>query len=218
MTGIDRPRRLLAIGLAALAGYVDAVGFLSADSYFVSFMSGNTTRLGVDLATNLARAVIPAVLILGFVVGVSGGAVLALRAGRWRKPAVVGTVAALLTGAAAMRQLHAVEPALALMVLAMGALNNTFQRQGEVTVGLTYMTGALVKFGQGLGAALCGEGRAGWWGYGLLWLGLALGAIGGAFAFVRLGALALWLAASWALVATAAAWRLARREIAQSET
>lgn len=38
--------RTLAVAAAALAGYVDAVGFLSADRYFVLFMSGNTTRLG----------------------------------------------------------------------------------------------------------------------------------------------------------------------------
>lgn len=215
MKDIDRPRRLLAISLAALAGYVDAVGFLSADSYFVSFMSGNTTRLGVDLVSQPHRAVIPALLILGFVLGVTGGAVLAIRAGYWRKPVVVGLVATLLLGAAALREMGAVEPAVALMVLAMGTLNNTFQRQGEVSVGLTYMTGALVKFGQGLGAALCGVARPGWWGYGLLWLGLALGAIGGAFAFVRLGSLALWLAGSWALLSTLAAWWLTRREPVQ---
>jgi hypothetical protein len=45
------------------------------------------------------------------------------------------------------------------MVLAMGAVNNAFQRGGEIAVGLTYMTGAPVRLGQGIGAALMGERR-----------------------------------------------------------
>ena len=66
MNAIDQSRRRLAIAAAALAGFVDAVGFLSANSYFVSFMSGNTTRLGVDLVTSPTTALVPALLIAGF--------------------------------------------------------------------------------------------------------------------------------------------------------
>ncbi|OYX90330.1 MAG: DUF1275 family protein, partial [Novosphingobium sp. 35-62-5] len=76
MIQYDRPRRLFAIALAAMAGFIDAVGFLSADGYFVSFMSGNSTRLGVSLGTDPARAAMPAVLIAGFLGGVTGGALL----------------------------------------------------------------------------------------------------------------------------------------------
>ncbi|MDM8353607.1 DUF1275 family protein, partial [Brevundimonas diminuta] len=36
--------------LAGLAGYVDSLGFLHLGGVFVSFMSGNTTRLAVNLA------------------------------------------------------------------------------------------------------------------------------------------------------------------------
>ena len=48
----DHPRRdqLIAAALAALAGYVDAVGFIASGGLFVSFMSGNSTRLGIGLA------------------------------------------------------------------------------------------------------------------------------------------------------------------------
>ena len=59
---------------AALAGYVDAAGFLSANRYFVSFMSGNTTRLGVALGTSPHDAIVPALLIGGFIAGVTAGA------------------------------------------------------------------------------------------------------------------------------------------------
>ncbi|OZA59493.1 MAG: DUF1275 family protein, partial [Sphingomonadales bacterium 39-62-4] len=150
MIQYDRPRRLFAIALAAMAGFIDAVGFLSADGYFVSFMSGNSTRLGVSLGTDPARAAMPAVLIAGFLGGVTGGALLSRWAGTLRKPVVLAFVALMLLAAACGRMLGLPVLLLGGMVVAMGALNNTFQRGGEVSVGLTYMTGALVKLGQGL--------------------------------------------------------------------
>ena len=210
MQSIDRSRRRLAIMAAALAGYVDAIGFLSADRYFVSFMSGNTTRLGVDLITAPHRALLPGGLIAGFVLGVFGGALLAAWAGNWRKPAVLALVAALLAGAAGagLEQWHLGQ--LTLLVLAMGALNNTFQREGEVSVGLTYMTGALVRLAQGLAARLAGTGGSGWASWLLLWLGLALGAVAGALAALNWPLAALWVAALWASLLAVLAWRMVR--------
>jgi uncharacterized membrane protein YoaK (UPF0700 family) len=198
MNSIDRSRRQLAIAAAVLAGYVDAIGFLSANSYFVSFMSGNTTRLGVDLVTAPRTAIIPALLIAGFVVGVFGGAVVAARAGAKRKFAVLALVAALLAIGALGVWSGNPATALAFLVLAMGALNNTFQKDGEVSVGLTYMTGALVRFAQGLAAKAMGAGGKSWDGWLKLWLGLALGAVAGAYSMLTWPDLALWLAAVWA--------------------
>ena len=87
--------------------------------------------------------------------------------------------------------------------MAMGLANNVFARDGEVTVGVTYMTGALVRFGQGVAARLAGEPLASTRGYGLLWGALALGAATGgglclnapvwAAGTAALAALALWL-------------------------
>jgi uncharacterized membrane protein YoaK (UPF0700 family) len=94
-------------------------------------------------------------------------------------------------------------------VLAMGALNNTFQKDGEVSVGLTYMTGALVRLGQGLAAKALGSGGKGWEGWLLLWLGLALGAVAGAYALTQWPQQALWLAAGWALALASFARRIA---------
>ncbi|MBN8483703.1 MAG: DUF1275 family protein [Sphingomonadales bacterium] len=209
MNSIDRSRRRLAVAAAALAGYVDAAGFLSANSYFVSFMSGNTTRLGVDLATSPAAAAVPALLILGFVTGVFGGALLAAWAGTQRKFAVLALVALLLGGAALAGVAKHTAVFLSLLVLAMGALNNTFQRDGEVSVGLTYMTGALVRFAQGLAARVLGRRETGWLGWLMLWLGLALGAVAGATVWLSRPDLALWLAAAWAAGLALAARRLA---------
>ena len=70
MIHLDRRTRLFAIGLSAVAGYADAVGFLSTGGYFVAFMSGNTTRLAVALASGSGAWRIALALILGFVGGV----------------------------------------------------------------------------------------------------------------------------------------------------
>jgi len=198
MDRLRRTHRRFAIALAAMAGFVDAAGFLSADGYFVSFMSGNSTRLGVALGTGWRHAAMPALLILGFVTGVTLGALVALRAGARRKVAVLALVAAALLLAAGARVAGQPGAMLAGLVLAMGALNNTFLRDGEVAVGLTYMTGALVKLGQGLAQRLAGRREANWQGWALLWGGLMAGAVLGALAQTRAPAACLWIAAGWA--------------------
>ena len=208
MNRLDRTRRVFAIALAGLAGFVDAAGFLSADGYFVSFMSGNTTRLAVDLATHSARAIIPALLIAGFVLGVASGGVVSAKAGRRRKPAVLGLVALFLLMAALLRQTGVTGLAVGALVLAMGALNNTFQRGGEVAVGLTYMTGALVRMGQGLAGVVLKDPKVDWRSFMGLWLGLMTGAVGGALAWSRWEAGCLWLAVGWAVLMAALAFRL----------
>jgi uncharacterized membrane protein YoaK (UPF0700 family) len=211
MNRFDRPRQALAIVIAALAGFVDAQGFLSADRYFVSFMSGNTTRLAVEIATNPAQALAPALLIAGFVTGVALGSIMAAMAGARRKPMLLLLVTCLLLAAALSRLLGSVSGSLAAMVLAMGVVNNTFQRDGEVAVGLTYMTGTLVKLGQALGATLMGKRQTGTAAYLMLWFGLLGGAVAGALLFTNLGAAALWLTALLAAVLAGCAWRIEAR-------
>ncbi len=196
MIQLDLPRRYLALALAGLAGWVDAIGFLSANGYFVSFMSGNSTRLGVALAIHPAEALVPAGLILGFLAGVIGGALIALRAGRHRKPAVLALVSVLLVASALARALAAGHAMVLALVLAMGALNNTFQRGGEVSVGVTYMTGALVRLGQGCALLLAGKAEPGWGVWGNLWAGLLCGAVLGAFLQQQLPNSCLWIAAA----------------------
>ncbi len=190
---IDYGRRhiALAIALACLAGYVDATGFLATGGLFVSFMSGNSTRLGVTLsaATFATAGLILGVLCL-FVLGVIAGT-LASRAKR-RKPAVLLLVTACLLGAAICYGLNQTHAATALMVVAMGAENTVFQRDGGVSIGLTYMTGTLVKLGQQLAGMLNGGPRNTWGPYALHWLGLVTGATLGALAHDRLLSFSLW--------------------------
>lgn len=175
----DPARQRLALGLAGLAGLVDATGFVVAGGYFTSFMSGNTTRMGVELAQRPVLALAPLGLIGCFLAGVVGGAVIGRRAGGRRKRVLLGIVAALLGTGTGLLAAGFPIPFLGAAALAMGLANNVFVRDGEVTVGVTYMTGALVRFGQGIAARLERQPLASTRGYGWLWSALALGAASG---------------------------------------
>lgn len=64
MRGLERHERTLAVLLSALAGYVDSLGFLQLGGLFVSFMSGNSTRLAVGISHGDWKTVGTAGLIL----------------------------------------------------------------------------------------------------------------------------------------------------------
>lgn len=200
MKSFDRHDRLLAIGLSALAGYVDAIGFLATGGFFVSFMSGNSTRLGVGIAELSANAAVAAMLIGSFLIGVIAGS-LVERSAKSRHRAVVPLLlAALLAGAALLGDFRQLWPAAILMAAAMGVENIFFAEGTDVRIGLTYMTGRLVKIGQLLAAAIAGEDRWGWIPHLLLWSGLLGGGAAGAVAFMAIGSDALWVAAAAALL------------------
>lgn len=198
----DPARQRLALGLAGLAGLVDATGFVVAGGYFTSFMSGNTTRMGVELVERPALALAPLGLIGCFLAGVVLGALAGRRFAGRHKRVLLGMVAGVLGTDAGLLAVGQPIPFLALSALAMGLANNVFVRDGEVTVGVTYMTGALVRFGQGIAARLAGQPLPATRGYGLLWSALALGAaVGGGLCLVTplaaagagsAAALALW--------------------------
>jgi uncharacterized membrane protein YoaK (UPF0700 family) len=196
----DRNLRGFAISLAVLGGYVDALGFLKLGGFFVSFMSGNSTRLGVGLAHGPADAAIALGLIAFFVVGVISGT-LTGRIWRTRRgPAVLCLVALLLATAADADLFGNHWYAVFAMAAAMGAENAVFERDGEVSIGVTYMTGTLVKLGQRICDALQGGDRLSWVWYLLLWLGLVVGATLGTCVYPRLGLQGLWIAAAVAFV------------------
>ena len=188
-----------------MAGYVDAIGFIKLGGFFVSFMSGNSTRIGVGLAEGSANALVAAGLVAAFVSGVAAGSLVGHWAGGRRRPAVLILVCGLLARGASLGGVGAGPWAGTAMALAMGAENAVFAEKGEVSIGLTYMTGTLVKLGQRIAQALMGGDRLGWAPYAGLWLGLLLGGLGGALAYRQWGLGALWIAvaATAALAATA---------------
>lgn len=211
MIRYDRKFRALALGFAALAGFVDAIGFLQSGGLFVSFMSGNSTRLAIGMVDaariGLAAAGLIALFVGGVVLNVLFGArVTAVH----RKVAAAGLVAALLAAAAIAQSLGGRMAAVALLALAMGASNAIFQRDGDVSIGVTYMTGTLVKLGHRIAGALGGEERTAWAPYLLLWLALVLGGIAGAAGALWSATASLWLAAAFAFALTGIVQRLTK--------
>ncbi len=202
-----RRAHFLAFALAMLAGFVDVLGFLKLGGLFVAFMSGNSTRLAVGLATQSGVAAIAAMLIGCFVVGVIAGSLISSVApdGK-RKAAVLAAVAVMLIAAATLERLTSGNAVVVAMAVAMGCANTVFQRDGEVSIGVTYMTGTLVKLGQRISDALRGGNRTAWMPYLLLWLALMAGALAGAASYAAIGLTSLWIAAAWAAALSITAW------------
>jgi uncharacterized membrane protein YoaK (UPF0700 family) len=180
---------LLAVLLAALAGMVDAIGYIRLQHLFVSFMSGNSTQFAVEAGRGrFAEAEPILVLIAVFVAGAAGGQLSAHATGHRHLTAVLAMVAVLL----ALSALFDTAPLP--MVFAMGALNAAMHRAGDVSVSLTYVTGTLVKFGQGLGDVVAGRARGWVWAeQALPWIGLLAGGLIAAAAKERIGAVVDWL-------------------------
>jgi uncharacterized membrane protein YoaK (UPF0700 family) len=190
----------LACALSALAGYIDGIGYLHLGGLFVSFMSGNSTRLGVSLAAGQWMPALGAfVLIVLFVAGAAAGSLIVLGHGRHRQPALLLVEALLLAAAALVYVLGWPQAAVAPIVLAMGLENAVFQIDGGGGLGLTYVTGALVKAGQLIAAALTGGARLAWLPYILLWIALVGGGVVGAAAYHWINLAAIWFAAAFAL-------------------
>lgn len=174
---------LLALAIVALAGYVDAVTFRQFGGIYVSFMSGNTTALGVAAAeSNWAQAGLLAMVILLFVLGVAVGTWLHRRGGSRPAARILLLIGALLA-------LGVVAPLpLGLLALSMGLLNAAVHQSSPSPLSLTYVTGSLVKVGVGLAARFSGQPwPVGWGAQALSWLALALGALAGGLLWPLLG-------------------------------
>jgi uncharacterized membrane protein YoaK (UPF0700 family) len=188
----------LACALSALAGYVDGIGYLQLGGLFVSFMSGNSTRMGVAIAHAHWQTAAQALgLIALFVIGAAVGSLIVLRA--HRQPLVLLAEAVLLAAAALAYTFGQPGLAIAAIVLAMGLENAVFQIEGGAGLGLTYVTGALVKVGQLMAQALTGGARWAWTPNLLLWAALVAGSVLGALAYAWINLAAIWFAAAAAL-------------------
>ena len=193
----------LACALSAVAGYVDGIGYLQLGGLFVSFMSGNSTRLGVSLAAQDWTGAVQALeLIALFVAGAAAGSLIVLGRGRYCQALVLLGEAVLLTCAARAYRFAWPNLAIVAIVLAMGLENAVFQLRGG-GLGLTYVTGALVKVGQLAAAALTGGPRWQWAPNLLLWAALVLGSVGGALAYHWINLASIWFAAGVTLALSA---------------
>lgn len=183
----------LVASLSVLAGMTDAIGFMATGD-FVSFMSGNTTRLAVAISdADLALVLHLVLLVLTFIAGNALGIVIS-RLGRRRALPLLLCIAVLL-GVAAAWPFEERLPALLAAIVAMGMLNAAVEEVNGLPVGLTYVTGALSRFGRGLGRWLLGERRNGWRVQLVPWTGMFAGAVLGAILEHHFGLKALFASA-----------------------
>ncbi|CUX27670.1 MULTISPECIES: YoaK family protein [Agrobacterium] len=203
----------LVAAISFIAGMTDAVGLhISGD--FVSFMTGNTTRAAVSAQAGLySHAAKLLFAIVAFVAGNAGGIVVAHKFERRIFAVLLGVgslvaVAALLRGDAfALAQFY-------LVVFAMGMVNAAVEHIEGLPIGLTYVTGALSRFGRGIGRFLLGD-RSFDWGIQIVpWLGMLSGAICGAVLGATLQSDALWVVAG-AVFAVAIATLIIPRSLRQ---
>jgi uncharacterized membrane protein YoaK (UPF0700 family) len=185
-------RKATVLLLLAVAGFVDAVGLAETGRYFVSYMSGNTTQMGVSLGYREWRAALmPLGLVALFVGGATLGTLIMEKAGRWGSAALLLVEAALL--AAAFYAFGTPRPmsGVILLPVAMGLANIVTLHAGGPHPGTTYASGALVK----LGIGIAGLGRtvrgADLLLHAAMWLALLAGSVLGAFGRLRFGSEAL---------------------------
>jgi uncharacterized membrane protein YoaK (UPF0700 family) len=92
----------------------------------------------------------------------------------------------------------------------MGMVNAAVEHIEGLPIGLTYVTGALSRFGRGIGRWIIGDRRVEWTIQIVPWGGMVLGAIAGAVLTRLAGAHALWLVSLFAMVLALAAMLIPR--------
>jgi uncharacterized membrane protein YoaK (UPF0700 family) len=156
-------------------------------------MTGNTTRAALALGQgDLRHAAVLFTAIIVFVLGNALGIVVAHFSQR-RIFVVLACVGLLLALASMMTLQGRLLPRFYCIVLSMGMVNAAVEHIEGLPIGLTYVTGALSRFGRGIGRWIIGERRVEWTIQIVPWGGMVLGAIVGVVLTRLVGAHALWL-------------------------
>lgn len=202
-TIIHRRRTITGLALVAaisfVAGMTDAVGLVQFGD-FVSFMTGNTTRAALAFAGgDYSHALILFAALWVFILGNALGIVLAHTVSARRAFVVLAGVSVLLGIASALPD-DIPRLRFFAIVLAMGMINATVEHIEGLPIGLTYVTGALSRFGRGIGRWLVGDRNpTGWLIQCVPWTGMAGGAVSGALLARALPDEALWIVSLVAL-------------------
>lgn len=202
------PVRLLSgLVLTAIAGFIDALAFIELGGYFASFMSGNTTQLGLAMSGPDGRAtqllggqnlLMPLVLIGLFFGGAFFASFISVRETRWYSGRVVVLIVVLLLSALFLNQIPQLTPMpVALLAAAMGAQNAVFKPFGAARLGTTFVTGTIYNAANDLAKGLRGYApRRRWLQHVYVWLSLVFGAASGAILYNLIGLWSLLLPVS----------------------
>ncbi|MEV6773442.1 YoaK family protein [Nocardia sp. NPDC051030] len=206
----------LSTALLMLAGFVGAAAYAHSAGYFVTFMTGNTERAIIgSFVGDHTIAKSAALLIVCFLAGVFFASL--CRRFWWHNHphgATMLTTAALICAVIAdtIQERHEVGIGLApilFVAFGMGALNTSFVKNGEVAIPVSYVTGTLVKFMQGVERHVAGGGTVrDWLGYAVQYASFACGAlIGGLVSLVVDGPFMLDAAVIGSALVAVYTWR-----------
>jgi uncharacterized membrane protein YoaK (UPF0700 family) len=168
--------RTIALGLAGVAGFVDAVGFITLAGLFTAHMSGNAAQFGVAIGHGKVGEAVPLIVAIGlFVIAVAAGALLQELAARTGVRSTLAPmllveaalVAALMVYGSAVvgspetaRSFAGFYVTAALAIGAMGLQAASFAQVGGQRVRTAYISGMLTNLGRALVAAMLRSGDA----------------------------------------------------------
>jgi len=189
------PRSLLrtsfsqATVMTVLAGFVDAVGYSAMGHLYVSFMSGNSTQLGMAIAHRDLAVVGWAGAVIGaFVLGAFLGTLIYGVSGKTKMALVFGGELICLLLALGFDGVLAERLALLFVAIAMGMQNAVHEAVAGVATGKSFITGALFGVGDALAKACLGKARFVEAGVNAVsWVAFVSGVTIGALAVLSLG-------------------------------
>lgn len=175
----SKPMLFASIATAS-AGFLDAIGYQQLNHLYVSFMSGNSTHLGMSFALGKWSDVMQAFYVISSFV--AGSAIGTLMSGALERPllALVLSEITLCCVSAFLAAIGFGTPALLLIALTMGMQNVMHQNVSGTDVGKGFITGALFGFGQAIAHAF--KNSVSWSHarvHGCSWMSFIAGVIGG---------------------------------------
>lgn len=200
-----------AYALTAIAGFVDAVGFIIFAGLFVANMSGNSAALGAWLGQGEWRHGLPHLFAVPiFVVGLVGGYIAITLNCTLLRCALLFVVEAALILLFIILQIF-LDPPVPLsnvhfltatpLLLAMGMQNAPLRQIKKSVFASTYVTGILDTFSRSIAGLICAYLKGGSATHerssairsGALWLSYIAGALLGGFSLIHLGPIVLLL-------------------------
>lgn len=145
---------LFATLMTLTAGFVDSVGYVQLGGLYLSFMSGNTTRMGVAIAAeNVETAIHAACIIALFVLGAGIGTAIGDRANRFMAPIVYLAETSIFGMVLVGSRVGLGASLPILLATAMGMQNILHRKLWGADIGKGFVTGTLVSMGECLARA-----------------------------------------------------------------
>ncbi len=184
-------RLLLSSVLVLLAGFIDSIGYLGLGKVYLSFMSGNSTKLGIALfEADYALWATTGTVVLLFIAGAFVGTFITESWGKWHLTLILSVECVLFLFAILLSLLFHTQYIIFPIAMAMGMQNTMHQMVAHADVGKGFVSGTLFGIGQALAKAVRGKAPASEWAVlALSWFIFVIGAALGAWMLVNSGLL-----------------------------